>query len=85
MAKKLFIGGLSWGTTNETLRAGFEKIGPVSNAFVVTDKGTGRSRGFGFVEFENDADADRAIEEFNGKDFDGRTIIVNEARENNRG
>jgi len=79
MAKKLYIGNLSYGTTSESLRAGFEKVGPVSDAIVLTDKMTGRSRGFGFVTME-DADAEKAIPMFDGKDFEGRPIKVNEAQ-----
>jgi RNA recognition motif-containing protein len=80
MAIKLFVGGLSWGTTDETLNQYFSQIGPVATASVIKDKFTGRSRGFGFVEMANDEDAKRAIAELNGKDFEGRTIVVNEAR-----
>lgn len=79
MAKKLYVGNLSYGTTSETLKSGFEKAGTVIKADVLTDKMTGRSRGFGFVEME-DADADKAIAMFDGKEFDGRAIKVNEAR-----
>lgn len=81
MAKKLFIGGLSWGTSDETLRQGFEQFGEVQEAVVIKDRETGRSRGFGFVTFVNDADADTAAQQMNGKDFDGRAIQVDEARE----
>ncbi len=79
MAKKLYVGNLSYGTTSESLKAGFEKVGSVIKADVLTDKMTGRSRGFGFVEME-DADADKAVAMFDGKDFEGRAIKVNEAR-----
>lgn len=79
MAKKLYVGNLSYGTTSETLKAGFEKAGTVVDAAVLTDRMTGRSRGFGFVTME-DADADKAIAMFDGKDFDGRAIKVNEAQ-----
>ena len=79
MAKKLYIGNLSWGTTSDSLKAAFAAAGSVVSANVITDKMTGRSRGFGFVEME-DADAEKAIEMFNGKDLDGRTLTVNEAR-----
>lgn len=80
MAMKLFVGGLSWGTTDEGLQTFFAQIGPVASANVVKDKFSGRSRGFGFVEMQSDDDAKKAIEELNGKEFDGRTIVVNEAR-----
>ncbi|TSC67626.1 MAG: hypothetical protein G01um101472_354 [Parcubacteria group bacterium Gr01-1014_72] len=79
MAKKLYIGGLSYSTTDDGLRGAFEKAGPVVSANVITDRMTGRSRGFGFVEME-DADADKAIEMWNGVELDGRKITVNEAR-----
>lgn len=79
MAKKLYVGGLAYSTTNDGLKDGFSKAGAVISASVITDKMTGRSRGFGFVEME-DADATRAIEMFDGKDFDGRKINVSEAR-----
>jgi len=79
MAKKLYVGNLSWGTTSDSLKAAFAAAGTVVSANVITDKMTGRSRGFGFVEME-DADSDKAIEMFNGKDLDGRTLTVNEAR-----
>ncbi|HEY9480619.1 MAG TPA: RNA-binding protein [Candidatus Paceibacterota bacterium] len=79
MAKKLYVGNLSYGTTNESLKAGFEKAGAVVEAVVLMDKMTGRSRGFGFVTME-DADAMNAISMFDGKDFEGRMIKVNEAR-----
>jgi len=81
MPKKLFVGGLRWGTTDEVLRQGFEPFGQLEDAVVVTDRETGRSRGFGFVVFSQDADAKAAIEAMNGQEFDGRTIQVDEARE----
>lgn len=80
MAKKLYVGGLSYGTTDEILREGFAQAGEVASATVIMDKMSGRSKGFGFVEFANDADADKAIEMYHDKDFDGRRITVNEAR-----
>lgn len=84
MAKKLFVGGLSWGTTDEVLRDGFSRFGQISDAKVISDRDTGRSRGFGFVTFEDDADADAAIEALDGQDFDGRTIKVNVAESKER-
>ncbi|MDH7569022.1 MAG: RNA-binding protein [Armatimonadota bacterium] len=81
MAKRIYVGGLSYGTTSEELKEAFEAIGPVASADVITDRETGRSRGFGFVEMENDADAAAAIEQLNGTTLDGRTLTVNEARE----
>lgn len=80
MAKKLYVGNLSYSTTDDSMRAAFAQYGEVSSASVVIDKMSGRSRGFGFVEFVNDADADAAIAAMNGKDLDGRAIVVNEAR-----
>ncbi len=79
MAKKLYVGNLSYGTTSESLKSAFEQAGSVIKADVLMDKMTGRSRGFGFVEME-DADADKAIGMFDGKDLEGRNIKVNEAR-----
>ena len=80
MAKKLYIGGLSYDTTEGTLKETFSKAGTVESAVVMSDKMSGRSRGFGFVEMSSDAEAEKAIEMFNGKELDGRTITVNEAR-----
>ena len=80
VSKKLFIGSLAWATNDDGLNAHFAAIGPVASAKVVTDRESGRSRGFGFVEFENDADADAAIAKLNGSDLDGRQITVNEAK-----
>jgi RNA recognition motif-containing protein len=79
MARKLFIGGLPYRTTNEELQEAFAKAGTVVSASIVTDRETGRSRGFGFVEME-DADADAAISMWNGKDFGGRMLTVSDAR-----
>jgi len=81
MSKKLFVGSLSWGTTDNDLRAAFEAHGEVTDAVVLKDRETGRSRGFGFVTFAAAEDADAAIEALNGADLDGRSINVNEARE----
>lgn len=78
--KKLFVGSLAWGTTDDTLLAHFSSVGTVASAKVVTDRETGRSRGFGFVEYENDAEADAAVEKLNNSELDGRQINVNEAR-----
>ena len=80
MAKKLFVGNLPYTATSDELKELFSQVGAVATATVVTDKFTGRSRGFGFVEMENDADADKAIETLNGQDMGGRNIMVNEAR-----
>lgn len=80
MAKKLYVGSLSYDTTDESLRNAFSQAGTVESASVLMDKMSGRSRGFGFVEMASDEDAQKAIEMWNGKELDGRTIIVNEAR-----
>jgi cold-inducible RNA-binding protein len=80
MAKKLFVGNLSWNTNDAGLQAIFAAVGTVSSAQVITDRYSGRSRGFGFVEMSSDEEADKAIAELNGKDLDGRQITVNEAR-----
>lgn len=80
MAKKLFVGGLPWATTSAELKDHFSQAGTVTNSSIITDKMTGRSRGFGFVEFENDDEAMAAIEMFNGKEFQGRPLVVNEAK-----
>jgi RNA recognition motif-containing protein len=81
MAKKLFVGGLSWNTTSDQLKAAFAAIGPVTDAVVISDRETGRSRGFGFVTYANDADADRALAEMSGTMLDGRAIKVDAATE----
>jgi len=80
MAKKLYVGGLSYNTTQQGLQDAFAQVGTVSSATILTDKMTGRSRGFGFVEMENDGEAQKAIDMWNGKELDGRTLTVNEAR-----
>ncbi len=85
MSKKLFVGGVSWGTTDDGLRDAFERFGEVSEAKIITDRETGRSRGFGFVTFDNDEDADNAIKEMDGTELDGRSVRVNEAREREHG
>jgi RNA recognition motif-containing protein len=81
MAKNLFVGNLPYSVNDESLRAHFEKIGEVSSAQVVMDKfNKERSRGFGFVEMPNDEEAQKAIDELNGKELEGREITVGEAR-----
>ncbi len=80
MAKKLYVGGLSYTTTEETLKDAFAQVGAVETATIILDKMSGRSKGFGFVEMSNDEDAQKAIEALNGKELDGRTLTVNEAR-----
>ncbi len=81
MSKKLFVGGLSWDTGDEGLRAAFAVHGEVTDAKVISDRDTGRSRGFGFVTFSDAAEADAAIDAMNGSQLDGRSLNVNEARE----
>jgi len=85
MSKKLYVGNLSYSTTADDLREVFAQYGTVTSASVISDRDTGRSRGFGFVEMESGAD--EAIEAMNGQDLGGRTLTVNEARprENRRG
>ena len=80
MSVKLFVGSLAWGTSDESLAAHFAQAGAVASARVVKDRETNRSRGFGFVEFESDADGQAAISQLNGSLLDGRNITVNEAR-----
>lgn len=80
MNKKLFVGGISWNTTDEALNDAFSQAGTVVSAQIVKDKFSGRSKGFGFVEMEGDSDAKKAIDMWNGKELDGRTLTVNEAR-----
>jgi len=81
MAKKLFVGGLSWDTTDAGLRKAFASYGEITEAKVITERDTGRSRGFGFVTFARDEDADTAISKMDGTSLDGRAIKVNEAQE----
>ncbi len=86
MSKKLFCGSLSWNTTNDGLRETFEAFGEVEEAVVVTDRDTGRSRGFGFVTMAEDEPADTAIAALDGSQLDGRAIKVNVAKpRENRG
>jgi RNA recognition motif-containing protein len=80
MATKLFVGGLSWDTKEDSLRNFFAQAGNVVSATVITDKFSGRSKGFGFVEMSSDAEAQEAIKKLNGQSLDGRNITVNEAR-----
>jgi cold-inducible RNA-binding protein len=80
MAAKLFVGGISWDTTEDSLKTFFAEVGSVVSATIITDKYTGRSKGFGFVEMSSDEEAKAAIEKLNGKELDGRNIVVNEAK-----
>jgi len=81
MSKKLFVGGLNWKTTDEGLREAFASFGQITEAKVITDRETGRSRGFGFVNFVDDSAADQAIAAMNGQELDGRPVQVNVAQE----
>ena len=80
MAKKLYVGNLSYNTTDASLKAAFAPLGEVESASVISDKMTGRSRGFGFVNMVNDEEALAAIEKMNGADLEGRKLTVNEAK-----
>src|SRR6266853_4338910 len=80
MAKKLYVGGISYSTNDSGLKDAFAQVGEVTSATIIMDKMTGRSKGFGFVEMANDADADAAIAKWNGQELDGRKLTVNEAR-----
>tara|TARA_R110000868_G_scaffold410693_8_gene699922 strand:- start:4255 stop:4560 length:306 start_codon:yes stop_codon:yes gene_type:complete len=76
----IYVGNLSYGVTDDNLREVFEAYGEVSSAKVITDKYSGRSKGFGFVEMDNDAEGNAAIEQLDGAEIDGRSVKVNEAR-----
>jgi RNA recognition motif-containing protein len=80
MATKLYVGNLSFRTTGEDLREAFSAAGTVESATVIEDRDSGRSRGFGFVEMATPEEAAAAIEQFNGKEFGGRNLTVNEAK-----
>ena len=80
MSTKLFVGSLPWSVTDEELKETFEKHGNVVSAKVVTDRNSGRSRGFGFVEMESAEDAQKAISTLNDSEMGGRNIVVNEAK-----
>ena len=80
MAKKLYVGGLSYDTTDATLKETFAAAGTVESATIIMDKMTNRSKGFGFVEMATDEEAKKAIETINGTELDGRTLTVNEAK-----
>jgi RNA recognition motif-containing protein len=85
MGKKLYVGNLSYGVTDSTLEQLFAAHGSVQSAQVIMDRDTGRSKGFGFVEMGSDQEAQRAIAELNGKEIEGRTLTVNEARPKTEG
>ena len=80
MGAKLYVGNLSYGVTEEKLQQHFAQHGSVVSARIITDKFSGRSKGFGFVEMSSDAEAEKATSALNGTDFDGRNIVVSEAR-----
>lgn len=80
MATKLYVGGVAYASTEDTLRDAFAQAGSVVSAKIIIDKMTGRSRGFAFVEMTTEEDAQKAIAMWNGKELDGRTLTVNEAR-----
>ena len=78
--KNIFVGNLSFGATEDAVRSMFEAYGTVDRVSVVTDRETGRARGFGFVEMSSDEEAERAIAALNGRELDGRALNINEAR-----
>ncbi len=80
MAKKLYVGGIPYSSTEDSLREAFSKAGTVESATIIIDRMSGRSKGFGFVEMSTDEEAQAAIDMWHGKEMDGRTITVNEAR-----
>ena len=84
MSKKLFVGSLSWNTDDRGLREAFAPFGEITEATVIADRNTGRSRGFGFVTFADDAAADKAVAALNGTELDGRTIKVDVAEAKKR-
>ena len=85
MSNKLFVGSLSWNTDDHGLRAAFEQFGDVTDAKVITDRDTGRSRGFGFVTFSDSGSAQKALQGMNGAELDGRTLNVDVAQERRGG
>ena len=80
MATKLFVGSLAWATNDDSLKDFFSAAGNVVSANVIMDRESGRSKGFGFVEMSSDEEAKKAVDQLNGKELDGRPIVVNEAR-----
>src|ERR1700738_3735756 len=83
--KNIFVGNLSFGATESTLRSMFEAYGTVDRVSIVTDRDTGQSKGFGFIEMSNDAEGDRAIKALSGHELDGRNLTINEARPKSEG
>lgn len=80
MGNKLFVGGISWDTTEDSLRSFFATVGTVTSATIIKDKFTGKSKGFGFVEMSSPEEAEKAMNELNGKELDGRAVAVSEAK-----
>ena len=80
MSKKLYVGNLSWGLSEDQLKEAFAKYGEIEESIIITDRHSGRSKGFGFVTFANDAEGDAAIEGMHEQELEGRKVIVNEAR-----
>ncbi len=80
MSTKLYVGGIPYTSTEDSLKEAFSKAGEVASASIIIDRMTGRSKGFGFVEMTNEEDAQKAIDMWNGQDFEGRTLTVNVAR-----
>ena len=80
MEKKLYVGGLSYNTTTQALQEWFERVGDVTSVNIITDRETGRSKGFGFVEMADEVGAQAAIDKYNGQELDGRRLTVNEAK-----
>ncbi len=80
MATKLYVGGVPYSSTDSSLKEAFSQAGTVTSATIITDRMTGRSKGFGFVEMSSEAEAQAAIELWNGKEFEGRNLTVSEAR-----
>ena len=85
MSIKLYVGNLDYGTTGDQIEEHFAQAGKVVSSVVITDRYSGRSKGFGFVEMSSEKEGKKAIEMFNGKDFQGRSIVVNEARPRREG
>ncbi len=80
MKNKLFVGGIAWATTEEGLKEFFSQVGNVIEVKIIVDRMTGKSRGFGFVTMESDEEAEKAVNELNGKELDGRALVINEAK-----
>lgn len=80
MASKLYVGGISYDSTEDSLKEAFSKAGTVTSVNIITDRATGRSKGFGFVEMSSDEEAQNAVKMFNGQEIDGRTVKVDVAR-----